>query len=47
MCAYEEAAKQGLKLPNRPRMLVEMLLFVLILVLGLAYAWAKGALEWQ
>jgi len=27
--------------------LVEMLLFVLVLVLGLAYAWAKGALEWQ
>jgi len=27
--------------------LVEMLLFVVILVLGLAYAWAKGALEWQ
>jgi NADH-quinone oxidoreductase subunit A len=27
--------------------LVEMVLFVVILVLGLAYAWAKGALEWQ
>jgi NADH-quinone oxidoreductase subunit A len=27
--------------------LVEMLLFVVILVLGLAYAWVKGALEWQ
>jgi NADH-quinone oxidoreductase subunit A len=27
--------------------LVEMLVFVAILVLGLAYAWAKGALEWQ
>ena len=27
--------------------LFEMLFFVVILVLGLAYAWAKGALEWQ
>ena len=27
--------------------LVEMGLFLLILVLGLAYAWAKGALEWE
>ena len=27
--------------------LVEMGLFVVVLVLGLAYAWAKGALEWQ
>ncbi len=27
--------------------LVEMLFFVVVLVLGLAYAWAKGALEWQ
>ncbi len=27
--------------------LVEMLVFVAILVLGLAYAWVKGALEWQ
>jgi NADH:ubiquinone oxidoreductase subunit 3 (subunit A) len=27
--------------------LVEMVLFVLILVGGLLYAWRKGALEWQ
>jgi NADH-quinone oxidoreductase subunit A len=27
--------------------LVEMLVFVAILVLGLAYAWRKGALEWE
>ena len=27
--------------------LVEMLVFVVILVLGLAYAWRKGALEWE
>ena len=26
--------------------LVEMLVFVVILVMGLAYAWRKGALEW-
>ena len=26
--------------------LVEMLIFVAILVLGLVYAWRKGALEW-
>src|SRR5437588_9769912 len=26
--------------------LVEMLVFILILVMGLAYAWRKGALEW-
>lgn len=25
---------------------VEMLIFIAILVLGLAYAWKKGALEW-
>jgi NADH-quinone oxidoreductase subunit A len=27
-------------------MLVEMVVFVLILVLGLAYAWRKGVLKW-
>ena len=27
--------------------LIEMFLFVAILVLGLAYAWRKGALEWK
>lgn len=27
--------------------LVEMALFVAVLVLGLAYAWAKGALQWH
>tara|TARA_B000000460_G_scaffold234767_1_gene195465 strand:- start:83 stop:469 length:387 start_codon:yes stop_codon:yes gene_type:complete len=27
--------------------LVEMLIFVLILVVGLAYAWRKRALEWE
>ena len=27
--------------------LVEMLIFVAVLVLGLAYAWRKGALEWE
>ena len=26
---------------------VEMLIFIFILTLGLAYAWKKGALEWQ
>jgi NADH:ubiquinone oxidoreductase subunit 3 (subunit A) len=26
---------------------VEMMIFVLILVLGLLYAWKKGALEWR
>ena len=26
--------------------LIEILLFILILVLGLIYAWRKGALEW-
>lgn len=25
----------------------EVLIFILILVLGLAYAWTKGALEWK
>jgi NADH-quinone oxidoreductase subunit A len=27
--------------------LIEMLLFLLILIVGYAYAWRKGALEWQ
>jgi NADH-quinone oxidoreductase subunit A len=27
--------------------LVEMLVFLFILVVGFAYAWKKGALEWQ
>ena len=27
--------------------LVEMLLFLFILIVGYAYAWRKGALEWQ
>ena len=27
--------------------LIEMLIFAAILVLGLAYAWRKGALEWE
>ena len=26
---------------------IEMLIFILILALGLLYAWRKGALEWQ
>jgi NADH-quinone oxidoreductase subunit A len=26
---------------------VEMLVFVVILLLGLAYVWKKGALEWE
>ena len=26
---------------------VEMMIFILILALGLVYAWKKGALEWQ
>ena len=26
---------------------LEMMLFIAILVVGLAYAWKKGALEWQ
>ncbi|MFA5059542.1 MAG: NADH-quinone oxidoreductase subunit A [Candidatus Omnitrophota bacterium] len=26
---------------------VEMMIFILILTLGLVYAWKKGALEWQ
>jgi len=25
---------------------VEMMIFIVILLVGLAYAWAKGALEW-
>ncbi len=28
-------------------LLVSILFFLLILVLGLAYAWRKGALEWK
>ncbi len=27
--------------------LVEMLVFIIILVIGLVYAWKKGALEWE
>src|SRR5688572_9404900 len=27
--------------------LIEMLLFLFILIVGYAYAWGKGALEWQ
>ncbi len=27
--------------------LLEMLIFILILVVGFAYAWKKGALEWK
>ena len=27
--------------------LIEMLSFVLLLVIGLIYAWKKGALQWQ
>jgi NADH-quinone oxidoreductase subunit A len=27
--------------------LIEMLLFILILLVGYAYAWKKGALEWE
>jgi NADH-quinone oxidoreductase subunit A len=26
---------------------IEMLLFIFVLVVGLAYAWKKGALEWM
>ena len=26
---------------------VEMVLFIMILIIGLAYAWAKGALDWH
>lgn len=26
---------------------IEVLVFILILILGLAYAWRKGALEWK
>jgi NADH:ubiquinone oxidoreductase subunit 3 (subunit A) len=36
--AYRQLALYGL---------VEMVLFIAILVGGLAYAWRKGALEWQ
>ncbi len=36
--AYRKLALYGL---------VEMVLFIAILVAGLAYAWRKGALEWQ
>ncbi|MGH7382627.1 MAG: NADH-quinone oxidoreductase subunit A, partial [Candidatus Methylomirabilales bacterium] len=25
---------------------IEMMVFIVILLVGLAYAWAKGALEW-
>jgi len=27
--------------------LIEMAIFVFILVIGLMYAWRKGALEWE
>ena len=27
--------------------LIEMLLFLIVLIVGYAYAWRKGALEWQ
>ena len=39
---YEEYIAQGLGL----YMFIEALIFVLILVVGLAYAWNKGALKW-
>jgi NADH-quinone oxidoreductase subunit A len=30
-----------------PQGLISVLFFFIILVLGLAYAWRKGALEWK
>jgi NADH-quinone oxidoreductase subunit A len=34
------------KLPNAKTVLVEMAVFILILAVGLLYAWKKGVLEW-
>ena len=34
------------KLPNAKTVLVEMVIFILILAVGLLYAWRKGVLEW-
>ncbi len=31
---------------NKPLILIEMFLFIGVLVVGLGYAWKKGALEW-
>ncbi len=39
---YNESIAQGLGL----YMFVEVVIFVFILVVGLAYAWKKGALKW-
>ena len=39
---YKEYIAQGMGL----YMFVEVVIFVLILVVGLAYAWKKGALKW-
>ena len=30
-----------------PQGLISILFFLVVLVLGLAYAWKKGALEWK
>jgi NADH-quinone oxidoreductase subunit A len=40
---YREYVAAGLGL----FMLMEMVVFIGILVLGLAYVWRKGALEWD
>ncbi len=40
---YRDFIAQGMGLV----MLIEMAMFLLILVLGLAYVWRKGALDWK
>jgi NADH-quinone oxidoreductase subunit A len=39
--------KQFVSAGNGVFALVEMAVFILILLVGLAYAWKKGALEWE
>ncbi len=38
---------QFVKVGNGVFALIEMFIFILILLVGLAYAWKKGALEWE
>jgi NADH-quinone oxidoreductase subunit A len=40
-------AVQFLELPNPALIAMEMALFVGLLLIGWAYAWKKGALEWS
>jgi NADH-quinone oxidoreductase subunit A len=41
--SYRGLSQQGLGL----FVLIEMVVFLVMLVIGLAYAWARGALRWQ